>query len=89
MKHLLTLSAGERKLSDGEEIVAALAGGAASGLVCSPTELIMIQQQRHGGTMLGVGASIVRQQGAAGLMRGLTPTIARESVFCGGPPAPH
>mgnify|MGYP001983819370 CR=1 FL=1 len=35
----------KRKLSSPEQITAAFMGGAASGIVCAPMELIMIQQQ--------------------------------------------
>ncbi len=46
------LTGGEqRRLSDAETVGAALVGGAISGLICGPLELLMIQQQLHGGSL--------------------------------------
>ena len=38
----------DRALSSGEKIAAGVAGGAISGIICAPMELVMIQQQRFG-----------------------------------------
>merc|ERR1712039_159352 len=49
-------------------------------------ELTMIQQQRHGGTMPGTLARIVRSRGlgGSGLLRGLIASTGREAVFTAG-----
>ena len=47
----------ERKLSDGEMIGAGFAGGVLSGFICAPMELVMIQQQRFGTTLLATPVS--------------------------------
>lgn len=40
----------KRKLSGAEQIAAGFVGGALSGLACAPMELVMVQQQRFGGS---------------------------------------
>merc|ERR1712113_1218682 len=44
----------------------------------------MIQQQRHGGNIVGTPARIVSNFGAAGLTRGLVTAVSREAVFTAG-----
>tara|TARA_B110001452_G_scaffold75986_1_gene61702 strand:+ start:362 stop:1216 length:855 start_codon:yes stop_codon:yes gene_type:complete len=56
-------------------------GGAASGLPCSIWELVMIQQQRFGGSILGTPAKFINEFGASSLVRGVTMTIGREAMF--------
>jgi hypothetical protein len=46
---------------------AALAGGCVSGLVCAPTELLMIQQQRQGGGLPQTAARLLREHGVGSL----------------------
>lgn len=41
----------------------------------------MIQQQRFGGTIFGTPVRIVNEFGVSGLMRGVTTTCGRESMF--------
>mmetsp|Transcript_44310 Transcript_44310/g.108294 ORF Transcript_44310/g.108294 Transcript_44310/m.108294 type:complete len:277 (+) Transcript_44310:47-877(+) len=59
----------------------AFLGGLASGIPCSLWELTMIQQQRFGGSILGTPVRIAKDHGAGMLMRGLTCTLGRESLF--------
>eukprot|EP00613_Pedinella_sp_CCMP2098_P002568 CAMPEP_0171637914 /NCGR_PEP_ID=MMETSP0990-20121206/28559_1 /TAXON_ID=483369 /ORGANISM="non described non described, Strain CCMP2098" /LENGTH=214 /DNA_ID=CAMNT_0012210867 /DNA_START=110 /DNA_END=754 /DNA_ORIENTATION=- len=73
-----------RRLSDTEQISAAFIGGALSGLICAPMELVMIQQQRFGKSLLATPAAIVAETGALGLMRGLVMSCSREGVFTAG-----
>ena len=47
-----------RKLSDGEMLFAGFGGGALSGFLCSPMELVMIQQQRFGTSLLATPAKV-------------------------------
>eukprot|EP00928_Gymnodinium_smaydae_P015493 TRINITY_DN1572_c1_g1_i1.p1 TRINITY_DN1572_c1_g1~~TRINITY_DN1572_c1_g1_i1.p1 ORF type:complete len:286 (+),score=67.86 TRINITY_DN1572_c1_g1_i1:111-968(+) len=79
-----TGGAGSDGVSAGIEITSALLGGAVSGPVCCALELTMIQQQRFGGSMPSTLGRIVQNHGAAGLMRGLFPSTAREALFTAG-----
>jgi len=75
----------ERKLSDGEMIGAGFAGGVLSGFVCAPMELVMIQQQRFGTSLLATPAKVVSEAGITGLFgRGLGMSCGREGVFTAG-----
>ena len=74
----------ERRLSDAEQISAGFVGGVISGIVCAPMELIMIQQQRFGTSMLSTPGKVMSESGAAGLFRGLAMSCGREGVFTAG-----
>lgn len=74
----------ERALTGVEELSAALIGGAISGLACGPMELMMIQQQRFGLSLLATPAQIAREYGARGFARGITMSCGREGVYTGG-----
>ena len=79
------LTGGEdRRLTNSETVGAALVGGAVSGLVCGPCELVMIQQQRFGGTLLSTTGRLLRDHGVAAMGRGLLPTVVREASYCCG-----
>jgi solute carrier family 25 (mitochondrial carnitine/acylcarnitine transporter), member 20/29 len=59
--------------------------GVLSGFVCSPMELVMIQQQRFGTSLLGTPSKIIAETGISGLLtRGLFMSCAREGVFTAG-----
>lgn len=73
-----------RSLSFFEEVGCALAAGAASGAPACILELTMIQQQRFGGSALTAVRNVVAKRGATGMLRGLGPTAARESLFAAG-----
>jgi hypothetical protein len=49
------------------------AGGAISGILCGPMELVMIQQQRFGGSIISTPARIVSKFGIVSLLRGVVP----------------
>jgi len=83
VKNIITGGA-NRELSASEAFAAALAGGALSGLACCPMELVMIQQQRFAGTIVGTPARIVASFGVTGLARGMVPSVTREAIFTGG-----
>jgi hypothetical protein len=74
----------ERPLSDTEKVSSAFAGGALSGLVCGPMELVMIQQQRFGASLVGTAGKVVREFGALTMFRGLTVSCGREGIFTAG-----
>ena len=42
----------DRAVSDGEKVAAGFIGGGLSGLLCGPAELVMVQQQRFGGSLV-------------------------------------
>eukprot|EP00041_Stephanoeca_diplocostata_P008351 m.123816 g.123816 ORF g.123816 m.123816 type:complete len:148 (-) comp17280_c0_seq1:675-1118(-) len=58
-------------LSDGQTIAAALCGGGISGIICCPMELVVIQQQRFGLSLLQTPRRIVSEFGIATMMRGV------------------
>ena len=68
----------------GEKIAAGFAGGAISGIICAPMELVMIQQQRFGTSLIGAASRIVSEYGATALFRGLTTSCGREGLFTAG-----
>jgi solute carrier family 25 carnitine/acylcarnitine transporter 20/29 len=74
----------KRKLGDGEQIAAGFMGGAISGLLCGPMELVMIQQQRFGGTLLRTPARLLSSFGASGIGRGMVTSCGREGMFTAG-----
>ena len=66
---LLGFSQVPRRLTDLEQISAGAMGGALSGLICGPTELLMIQQQRSGLSLLATPGNIVGISGVTGKKR--------------------
>lgn len=79
------ITAGQpRKLSDAETVLAALTGGIISGFACGPMELVMIQQQRYGGSLFAVPAQISREYGAMALFRGTSMACGREGLYTAG-----
>jgi hypothetical protein len=73
-----------RSLSDFEVVASAAVGGAISGIVNSPMELLIIQQQRFGVSLLGTGSKIMGESGMMGMMRGVLMTMGREGIFTAG-----
>lgn len=73
-----------RRLTDAETIGSGFMGGAISGLACAPMELVMINQQRYGGSLFGTAAKIASENGVATLWRGLWMSCAREGLFTAG-----
>ena len=74
----------ERELSMTEMILSGFAGGAISGVACAPMELVVIQQQRFGGTLLGTPTRIANAAGGSTLFRGLLTSMGREGCFTAG-----
>jgi len=73
-----------RQLTMSEEIGAGFLGGFLSGLPCCVWELLMIQQQRHGGSLFSTPGRIMGVKGSKVLLRGLTTASAREGIFTMG-----
>eukprot|EP00667_Euglena_gracilis_P016774 EG_transcript_17596 len=74
----------DRRLSNFEQIASGFIGGCLSGFACAPMELVMIQQQRFGGSLLATPMRIVGTIGAPGMFRGLTMACGREGLFTAG-----
>eukprot|EP00617_Octactis_speculum_P026714 CAMPEP_0185770968 /NCGR_PEP_ID=MMETSP1174-20130828/62352_1 /TAXON_ID=35687 /ORGANISM="Dictyocha speculum, Strain CCMP1381" /LENGTH=273 /DNA_ID=CAMNT_0028456635 /DNA_START=39 /DNA_END=860 /DNA_ORIENTATION=- len=74
----------QRRLSDVEQISAGFVGGVISGFICAPLELVMIQQQRFGTSLIATPAKIIGQSGVTGIFRGLAMSCGREGVFTAG-----
>ena len=80
-----TITRGEdRKLESSEQISAGFIGGALSGFVCAPMELVMIQQQRNGGSLFFQAGRVVNDYGMTSLFRGLATSCGREGLFTAG-----
>ena len=72
------------KLSPTQEVQSAFAGGAVAAVFAAPVELVMIQQQRHGGSLLSVPVNVVKEKGIPfGLFRGFWPTFFRDGIYVG------
>ena len=81
------LIAGERceKLTPVQEVQASFVGGAVAALFATPVELVMIQQQRHGGQLWKVPVAIVQEHGVShGIMRGFWTTFFRDGIYVAG-----
>ena len=66
-------------------LVTAFSGGAVAAISSSPCELVMIQQQLHGGSIAGTLQRICSLgYGRRGLFRGLLPTMARDGLYVSG-----
>mmetsp|Transcript_69300 Transcript_69300/g.122669 ORF Transcript_69300/g.122669 Transcript_69300/m.122669 type:complete len:292 (-) Transcript_69300:143-1018(-) len=74
------LTDGSRKLTVAEQLGSGFVAGFASGIVASPAELVMTQQQVKGGS-LGSNVSRLVLAGPSACLRGLTPTCFREGIF--------
>lgn len=74
------------QLSPKTEFMAAAMGGLLSSFFTTPVELIMIQQQKFGGSFPGTFASIVKKHGALnnGIMRGLMGAASRDALYVSG-----
>lgn len=73
-----------RQLTNSEKLGTSLAGGAVSAVIVCPADMIIIQQQKSGFSLMQQVNSIVNQHGAFKLSKGLLPAIGRESLFVGG-----
>jgi hypothetical protein len=79
------LSGGEqRRLTDREMVLSGAIGGFLSGIACAPMELVLIQQQNFGGTIISTPAGVINKFGFFGLGRGTLATCGRESAWCCG-----
>lgn len=77
---------GKHKLSEREEVLSSICGGAIAALSTSPLELIMIQQQKFGGSIYTTLRGVVKSHGCSqfGLYRGLFPAALRDAIYVSG-----
>lgn len=73
-------------LSARSDFIAAGVGGLLSSFFTTPVEMVMIQQQKFGGSFVGTTASIVRNHGVMqrGIMRGLVGAASRDAIYVSG-----
>jgi hypothetical protein len=71
---------GHRKLTPFEQIGSGFVAGFLSGIVASPFELLMTQQQLGGGS-IGTNSYRLLAGGPSYSLRGLVPTCFREGIF--------
>eukprot|EP01031_Cornospumella_fuschlensis_P028721 gene28721-34672_t len=69
-----------------EAFLSAGLGGMFSAAFSSPIELIMIQQQKHGGSFFSTPARVIRTHGfmSQGIMRGVIAAAGRDSLYTVG-----
>jgi hypothetical protein len=76
----------DTKLTRNEEFLSATLSGVTVGVIVSPVELVMIQQQRFGGSFIQTPVNIVKNYGVLqkGLMRGFLGCAGRDAIYvCG------
>ena len=79
------VTGGDRGPTDPERVGVAMAAGAASSVLYSPVDLVVIQQQKLGLDSPGATISaIVKEHGAAGMMRGFWSCVGREAIYTAG-----
>mmetsp|Transcript_41218 Transcript_41218/g.78731 ORF Transcript_41218/g.78731 Transcript_41218/m.78731 type:complete len:270 (-) Transcript_41218:327-1136(-) len=61
----------------------AAAAGVVSSVVSCPAELVMLHQQKKGGSFASVSRGVVSEHSARILYRGMLPTVAREALWVG------
>ena len=68
------------------DLAAAASAGAVVAVLASPLELIMIQQQRFGGSLLGTARNIALSHGVGprGLFHGVGMCMSRDAIYVGG-----
>lgn len=74
----------EVKLSRTQEMSSATMGGVVASIFASPVELVMIQQQRFGGSFPHTIRRIVGDYSFRALFRGLVPAMLRDAIYVSG-----
>jgi|MDTB01.1.fsa_nt_gb hypothetical protein len=75
---------GELGGQETHEIASAIGGGALSATLASPLELLMIQQQKEGGSVFAtMKRTVSATRGPSILFRGFPITVARDSIYVG------
>ena len=73
-----------RRLTDNEMILSGFIGGSLSGIICAPLELVMIQQQKLGGSLINTSKQIINKHGFKNHFRGLLTSCGREGIYTAG-----
>ena len=80
----LDAPSGETSLPASRRFAAAWLAGGASGAVINPLYVVMLQQQKFGGSLRAVGSRLLKEHGAGVYTRGIGLTVAREAFYsCG------
>lgn len=74
----------KKKLTDNEVILSGFIGGSLSGIICAPMELLMIQQQKNGKSLIINSKKIINKFGLKKHFRGLTTSCGREGIYTAG-----
>mmetsp|Transcript_21848 Transcript_21848/g.36559 ORF Transcript_21848/g.36559 Transcript_21848/m.36559 type:complete len:272 (+) Transcript_21848:100-915(+) len=84
-KYLIRNSTNDQNAKATEFVAAGLGGIMASFLAC-PTELVMIQQQKFGGSFVSTSATVLNKYGFLhrGMMRGLPAAMGRDAIYVTG-----
>ena len=72
------------KIFNNNILPASIIGGYLSGYFCSPVELIIIQQQKHGYNMIKTSKYIINKYSVLKLLKGSYSGCFRESIFAFG-----
>lgn len=74
------------KMSTSHHFLSATLGGVISACFTSPVELVMVQQQQFGGTLIGTPIKLIKRHGMLqnGIFRGLGPAMMRDSIYVTG-----
>jgi len=75
---------GDGTMTRMQEYRSAFFGGAVAAIFASPVELVMIQQQLHGGSMYATVKRVAIEHGPLKLLRGVLPAMARDSLYVSG-----
>lgn len=81
---LFTAGSADKTLSKEMEMASSFSAGLLSGIPCSMYELIMNQQQKFGGSIVGNLRRIVNELGPKIMFRGTITTMGRESLYTMG-----
>uniref|UniRef100_A0A7S0YRZ3 Mitochondrial carrier protein n=1 Tax=Polytomella parva TaxID=51329 RepID=A0A7S0YRZ3_9CHLO len=74
----------EKDMNISERFFSASMAGAFSALIASPSELIIIQQQKSGRALAEETSHILRTYGLSKVTRGLLPCMGREAIYACG-----
>ncbi|KAF6250639.1 mitochondrial carrier domain-containing protein [Scenedesmus sp. NREL 46B-D3] len=84
MERTLMQRTGRQQLSSVERFGCAATAGAVSALVATPTELVIIQQQKKGTSLLQEVKHFAASYPAYSAYRGLWPCVMRETLYAAG-----
>ncbi|KXZ48758.1 hypothetical protein GPECTOR_25g342 [Gonium pectorale] len=80
----VVLKKSEGDLTGLERFGSAAVAGAVSAFIASPSELIIIQQQKSGRSLGAETSHFFKTHGATSVVRGLIPAIGREMLYAAG-----